>query len=196
MRLLALETNVEKIKDRFLCEGEDVLIMTRYHALSFFFSSLREMITTIVLFGIGIAAWYFNAPMGITVLILFVVWLFVVFFSFMKALIDWRFDFIMVTTDRVILMDQTSIIRRKVNPINIENIGSVSAETQYWGVFPFGIVQINLKEGQGGKSIVLRYVPNAPIVASKIGEVVTTYQRSIQTAQSMQQPQGPVVSSV
>ena len=74
MRILALETDIEKIKKRFLCEGEKEVLTTHYHGASFLFASIREFFFTMLLFGIGVAAWFMNAPMGYTVAMLFVVW--------------------------------------------------------------------------------------------------------------------------
>ena len=177
MRILALETDINKIKAQFLCEGEEEVLMTYYHGASFFFASIQEIFMTGTLFGVGVGAWYIGAPMGLTIGILFAIWFFFVFFSILKAWIDWNFDFIFVTTDKVVIVDQTSIIRQKVNPIHIENVGSVTSETQFGDILRFGIVQINLKEGEGGDKIILKYVPNAKEVASKISDVVTRYQR-------------------
>ncbi len=177
MRILALETDIEKIKKRFLCEGESEVLTTHYHGASFLFASIREFFFTMFLFGIGVAAWFMNAPMGYTVAMLFVVWFVFVFVSLIKAYIDWCFDFIFVTSEKVILVDQTSIIRHKIKPINLENIGGVTAQTQFGDIFRFGIVEIHLKEGEGGETIALRFVPDAREVAAKISEVVTHYQR-------------------
>lgn len=178
MHFFALETDIEKIKARFLCEGEEQEILTtRYHGLSFLFSSIRELFVTALIFAVGVAAWWFGAPMGYTVLILFAIWFFFVFYNLAKAWIDWRFDFVFITTDKIVVVDQTSIFRHKVNPIHIENVGSVTSETQFWDIFNCGIVRINLKEGEGNEKIILTYVPNAKEVASKVSDVVTRFQK-------------------
>ena len=190
MRILALETDIEKIKCRFTCDSSEAEILTtRYHGFSLLFSSIREIFMTIFVFFIGVGAWYLNMPMGMTVSILFGIWFFFVFFNLMKAWIDWCFDFIFVTTDRVILVDQTSIIKQKITPLHMENIASVTYETQFWDVFKFGIVDIRLKEGSGDEHRVLRYVPNSKEVATKISDVVTRYQRKPVEALQQQQPQ-------
>lgn len=179
MRILALQTDKEKLIEQCLSEGEEVVMLTYYHALSFLFSSLREMCITLLIFGVGIAAWYFNAPMLWTVPILLLLWFVFVFFNILKAWIDWRFDFILVTTDKLVLVDQTSFIKQKINPIHLENIGSIASETQFWNLFGFGKIIVNLKEGEGGQAIVLTYVPNADQVAGKISQTVTYYQRYV-----------------
>lgn len=193
MRFLALETNIEKIKNRFVCKGEeDEILMTRYHGLSFLFASFRELFMTLLLFGVGVLAWWLQAPMTYAVSLLFGIWLVFVFYNLLKAWIDWRFDFLLVTTDKVIVVDQTSIIRCKVKPIHIENIGSVTSETQFADIFNCGIVQIDLKEGEGGDTISLRYVPNAKEVSTKISDVVMRYQKKGRAQEVQQVPPVPV----
>ena len=177
MRILALETNVNKIKNRFISEGEGEILTVYYHGASFFFASLREVIYTVILFGIGVVGWYMNAPMEFVVPILSTIWFFFVFVTIFRAFIDWRFDFIFVTTDRVVLTDQTSLIRQKVMPIHHENIASVSSDTQFWDLFCFGRIVVSLKEGGGKEKITLNYVSDAKDVAARISEVVTQYQR-------------------
>ena len=177
MRIFALETDTQKLKKQFLSEGEQEVLMTYYHSLSFFFASLREMILTILLVAIGVVATMWSAPLGWTVGIIFLLWFVFVFFNLLKAYIDWAYDFILVTTDKIIFVDQTSIFRQEIKPLNLENVGGVSVKTQYWSIFPFGIVSVHLKEGLGGDRIVKSYVPHAQEVAAKISEVVTKYQR-------------------
>ena len=184
MRIFALETDVSKIKKRFCHEGEQEILMTHYHGLSFFFAILREIIITIGLAALGVTGWYFDWPMFWTVGILAFIWLTFVFFNVIKAYIDWAYDFILITTDKVILLDQTSFFRREIKPIHIENIGGVSTETQFWDIFPFGVLCIHLKEGLGGHSITKRYVPRARKVAGILSDVITKYQRKVQPPSS------------
>jgi len=182
MRILALETDAEKIKQQCLSEGEQVVLMTYYHALSFLFATLREIVFTIIIFAIGIGLALAGAPIWWVLGGLFVVWFFFIFFNLLKAWIDWRYDFILVTTDKLVLIDQTSLIHQKINPIHLENIGSIAAETQCMNIFGFGKIVINLKEGEGGQAISLSFVPNASEVASKISQTVTYYQRYVDGA--------------
>jgi len=179
MKFFALETDISKIKQRFCheAEGECEVLTTHYHGLSFLFAIVREVFITIFLFGVGVTGFYLQWPMFWLLVILVCVWVFFVFFNVMKAYIDWYFDFIFVTTDKIVLVDQTSFFHQKVNPIHIENIGSVTAETQFWGIFGFGCIRINLKEGEGGSQVKLDYVPNADVIAGQISDVVTQFQR-------------------
>ena len=179
MRILALETDPEVIKNQCLSNGEEVVLMTYYHALSFFFATVREVFVTMFIFSIGIGLWFLEVPMLWVSGVLFTVWFFFIFFNFLSAWLDWRYEFILVTTDKLVLVDQTSLIRQKVNPIHLENIGSIASETQYGNIFGFGKIIINLKEGEGGGVIALKFVPNADQVAAKISSTVTYYQRYV-----------------
>ncbi len=179
MRIFALETDSDKLIQQCLSEGEDVVLLTYYHALSFLFASLRDIALTIVMFIVGIAAWQYEAPMLWVTGGLIMLWFALAFFNLLKAWIDWRYDFILVTTDKLVLVDQTSIFHQKINPIHLENIGSISSETQYMNMFGFGKIVVSLKEGEGGQSITLTYVPSADQVASKISQTVTYYQRYV-----------------
>ncbi|MBU2213635.1 hypothetical protein KKC44_02440 [Patescibacteria group bacterium] len=182
MRIFALETNVNKIKQRFCRPDEREILMTYYHGLSFLFAIVREILITIVLFVLGLIGWYYNWPIGMLIAILALVWVIFVLFNIIKAYIDWAYDFILITTDKVLLMDQTSFFHREIKPIHIENIGSVSTDTQFWNIFPFGILHIHLKEGLGGESLTKRYVPRVQEVAGTLSDVITVYQRKVQPA--------------
>lgn len=177
MHFLALETDISKIKQAYCHEGECEVLFTRYHGLSFFFAILREIILTAVFFAVGVYGWMSDWPMEWLAGILFLCWFLFVLFNVVKAYIDWSYDFIYVTTDKIILVDQTSIFKREIKPLHMENVGSVSTETQMWGLFPFGKLRLHLKEGLGGDDLTLKYVPYANKVASQISAVITRYQR-------------------
>lgn len=177
MRIFALETDPQRIIRRYCHEGECAVLVTRYHGLSFLFATLREMLITVLCFGVIVLAWRLAWPMGVVLFLVAVVWFVFVFFAVVKAFLDWRFDMIIVTTDKIILVDQTSIFRQEVKPMHLENVGGISASTQFWNIFPFGQLTIHLKEGLGGDSLVLRYVPDAQRVAATISDVVTRFQR-------------------
>jgi len=179
MRIFALETKKQRIIERFCDQkdGERMILMTSYHTLSFFFAMIREIFMTILFFAIGMAAWFAGLPMLWITLILMALWIVFVFFNMLRAYIDWFFDFIFVTTDKVVLVDQTSIFRQEIMPIQLENIGGVSTFTQFWDIFPFGGISIHLKEGRQGKDITKKFVPHAQEFAGKISEVITRYQR-------------------
>ncbi len=178
MRIFALETNPRRIIERFCSQGEDSVLQTRYHWLSFLVASFDEFLAgVVVLAGIVFAVgegWRIDPVVWIPIGLIY----FVLFLRVFKAFVDWRYDFLFVTTDKIVLVDQTSIFRQEVKPIHLENVGGVSTATQFLGLFPFGILTLHLKEGLGGDTITRKYIPNAESVASRITDVVTKYQRT------------------
>lgn len=176
MRIFALETDIEKVKQKFCHSGECVLLSTPFHTFSFFFSSLREILITMILFGVGFVAFAYGLPMGWVLGILLFIWVIFVFFNLLKAYVDWLYDFIIVTDHQVILVDQTSIFKNEIRPIHVDNIGAITTSTQFWNIFPFGTLKIHLKEGLGGDTVTLKYVPNAEEVAATITRSVSAHQ--------------------
>jgi hypothetical protein len=177
MRFLALETDKQRIINEFCNEGEEILLITYYHGLSFLFAIFRDLLATLVMLALGFGAWWFEFPLVWSIAILFFTWLFFVSFNILRAFLDWCYDMIIVTTDKVIFIDQSSLFAKSINPIHVENIGGISTKTQYWNIFPFGILTVNLKEGLGGDTVEKRYVPRVETVASEISEAITAFQR-------------------
>lgn len=176
MRLFALETDTAKLKKRFLSAEEREIRTVFFHGFRFFFVVVRDILWTIVLVLIAIGAGYAGLALKWLIPGAFVLWFLFTFRSLLRAYIDWRYDFILLTTDKVIVVDQSSLFHQKVTPMNLENIASVSAETQFWNLFPFGVLHFNLKEG-AGNGVNFRYIPHAHDVASSISDVTTTFQR-------------------
>lgn len=177
MRIFALETDVDKIKARF-CHGDECEVLrTHFHGMSFALAIIREFLIVSVLIAVIVAAFLYDWPLSWTFAITGAVFLFFVVPTSIKALMDWMYDCIIVTTDKVIFVDQTAFFHNEIKPIQFDNIGGVSSRTQWLGICDFGEVVIALKEGEGGGDVVRRYVPNARDVAGKITEAVTAYQR-------------------
>ena len=178
MRLFALDTKaMQTICKRYCTAGETEILLTRYHWMSFLLRSFREFLITLLLVGLVSVAWTFPWPLAEIIGTVVSLWVIFVLFRILKAFIDWRFDFILVTTDKIVLVDQTSIFSRQEKPIHLENVGGIAASTQFWDIFPFGKMTIHLKEGLGGDAVTIFFVPHAQEVAATIADVVTKYQR-------------------
>ena len=176
MHIFALETDIGKLKKRFLSAEEREVRTVSYHGFRFLSTLLRDVIWTLVIILAAIGLSFAEISLLWIIPVAVVVWLLVVFRSLLRAYIDWKYDFILITTDKVILVDQSSIFHQKVTPMNLENFASASAETQFWNLFSFGILHFNLKEGIGD-GVNLRYIPNAHDVAACISDAITTFQR-------------------
>ena len=177
MRILALETNIEKMKQGFAADGEELLMTIFYSRFIFTLAVLRQILFTLILIAIGVTLSLYTSwsPLYIGETLL-VVWILFVFFPIVKRYIHWRYSFVQVTTAKIIVVDQSSIIHRDVTQISFENFASITSETQFWNLFPFGMLHFNLKEG-GGEEFILRYIPHAQDLSEKIANVMTAFQR-------------------
>ncbi len=177
MQIFALETDIEKIKQRFLAHGEQEIFTVTPHVFSFLVAILRDIIETAFFFAMAL---YFTQIGLLTLLqatIFFVViWIVFVFFSLVRAFIDWKYDFLFLTTDKLIIVDQMSLFRKSITPINLENLGDVVAQTQWLNLFSFGMIHFALKEGQGPE-VILRFIPHADTLVAQISQQITLYQR-------------------
>ncbi|MFA6523173.1 MAG: hypothetical protein WCS85_02290 [Candidatus Peribacteraceae bacterium] len=176
MRIFALETDTERLKRDFLYEGEREVLMVRYHWFRFFLGTLMPVIFTILIIAVVTGVWFAGLTGWIAILAGILVWFVAVFPSLLRSFIDWRYDFAFVTTDKVVLVDQSSLFRQRITPINMENFASVSTETQFWNLLPFGTLRFHLKSGIG-QDLFLTYIGRADHVAAQIANTVTEYQR-------------------
>lgn len=176
VHVFALETDIGKLKKLFFSAEEREVRTVFYHGFRFLSTVLRDVLWTLLIVMIAVGLSFAGLPLSWIIPAAVCVWLFIVFRSLLRAYIDWKYDFILITTDKVIVVDQSSLFHQKVTPMNLENFASASAETQFWNLFPFGILHFNLKEGVGD-GVNLRYIPNAHDVAACISDAITTFQR-------------------
>jgi uncharacterized membrane protein YdbT with pleckstrin-like domain len=177
MRIFALETDIQKIKDRFLAHGEREIFTATPHLFRFLTTIIREFVITVLI--VVVAFFVYSTGMlevGVVVLGAVLVWFVLVSYGLLQAYIDWKYDFIFLTTDKLIIVDQSSLFRKSLTPINLENLGDVVAETQWLNLFDFGMLHFALKEGQGPE-IVLKYMPHADKLVAMISQQITLYQR-------------------
>lgn len=192
MRIFALETNMEKLSKSFLSEHEQILLTVTFSVFLFVIRSLKALLLTTVLIALGIGVWYLGVPGLWATLIPAIIWFFFVFIHWVTAFIDWKYDVLLVTTEEVVIIDQTSLFHVKIRQLTLDNIASVSAESQFWNVLPFGKLHFDLKEGIS-KAFSLPYIPHARVVATAISDAVVKFQRRrastpSQTAPSSSQP--------
>jgi hypothetical protein len=197
MRFLALQTDIELIKRQFLVEGEAEILTTCRHSLSFILRMMSAtiflslfiafVVTTIVFFEDTGASMFGGAILAAGIL----------FYAFqaLRLFIDWRYDFLIVTTEKVVVVNHTLFIYQYVNPIHLDNIASTNFESQYFGFGHCGIVHIALKERESGSSkmVTLRYIPRPDSVAGAIENVIAlSKQRKQGEGGSLEQQQQKV----
>jgi hypothetical protein len=176
MKIFALETNTQKLIGRLLTQDEEVILTVRFSAFLFIIRTLRQVLYTAVLFAVGAGLAYVELPAMIYLPVLLITWFIGVFLPWLTAFIDWRFDVLIVTTEEIVIVNQSSLFRVSIRQMNLENIASVASDSQFWNVFPFGRLLFDLKEGTG-KSITLSYIPYAERVSSIISDAMVLFQR-------------------
>jgi uncharacterized membrane protein YdbT with pleckstrin-like domain len=177
MRILALQTDFDKLKEHFISSDEREIMTAHFHWFKFFGAFMWCGLLTII--SIVLAIWVpleFQVSSMVVITILLLLWLLLVFPRFIRAYIDWQYDCVVITTDKVVIVDQSSIFRQKITPINLENVSGVSTETQFWNLFHLGTLHLDLNESAGAEHT-LRYVKHAHEVAAAITEALTSWQR-------------------
>ncbi|MBP9773356.1 MAG: hypothetical protein KBD00_01855 [Candidatus Peribacteraceae bacterium] len=173
MRIFALETDIEKLKKRYITPAEKEIFTTHRHGLYFIKTIFVDVLFTILL---GVMAYlsYVNNVMAAfdVVLIALGVWSFIAFFSLLRVFLDWKYDFIALTNEKLLIVNQSSVFKQEVNPLNLHNIQSVSAETQWLNLFGFGAVRIVIKEA-AQTDVLLTFIPRAEDIVAKISQQIT-----------------------
>ncbi len=175
MKILALETNEDRLKEDLITANEQLLLAIHFSGFLFGARLIRSIFWTLVLTGVTIGEILAGVEPFWAILLSIIIWIPWVGWRMLTAWIDWRYDVLLVTTDKIIVVDQSSIVRSSIQQMNIENIASVTAHTQFGDLFPFGRLCFDLKEGTGQRMI-LPYVPRARAVASTIANIVMDFQ--------------------
>jgi hypothetical protein len=177
MHIFALETDIQRVKDKFLAKGEQEIFTVHPHVLVFILRVIRGSFITMLLLAFVIFLYQQDVLSAIAAFFVFgIAWMSFVPLSVLDALLNWRFDFLFLTTDKLIIVDQTSVFKKSILPINLENLGDVEAKTQWLNLFSFGTIHFALKEGHG-PDIVLKFMPESDKLVAKISQQITLYQR-------------------
>jgi hypothetical protein len=176
MKILALETDIEKLNKGFLSAAEEQIIMVRFHGIRFVFALCKTLAFTAIIVALAIGGWYATVPTEWLWAIGVVAWVVAAGVPLLRSFIDWKFDELVLTTDKIVIVDQSSLIRQVIREMNLENIASVETRTQFWGILPIGKLNFNLKEGTG-EEVTLPYIPQAQRVCSIISDALVKFQR-------------------
>lgn len=170
MRLLALETDAAKITKQFTTEGEEVLLTTTRHVFHCLTAIAGVLIVTVVLVAAGISAVSYGFATIAIVAILLTPWLLFALYRLIDAVIGWRFYFLIVTTEKVVIVRHRFYFRQEISPIHLENIVSTRSDLQFLGVGNCGMLHLTLMEKKQGTSgeVLERYLPKPAVIAGAI----------------------------
>lgn len=169
MRFLALEANIRKLKQRFIVEGEEELLATTRHAFAF----ILPLLWIVPAAGLAIALWVQGMRMGFDfVVITGVLYAALAFLLAMAihAFIEWRYNFVVVTTEKVVVVDHRFVFSQVIRPIPLDTIATTDTGSQYLGLGNCGYVNLHLSEVLQGtnKEIRLDRLPKPDVIAGII----------------------------
>ncbi len=174
MRIFALETDKEKLKRSFCGPDEKIVCVVHCHGFLFAMKAIVASFWTAIVIAIVIAGASFGLPAGILTGVAAIVWLILIVHPLFRSFIDWKFDLLILTNGKLVIIDQSSIFRQQVRQMNLENIASVNVETQFGNIFPFGSLCFDLKEGLGDR-MCLKYIPSVHDISANISDALMEY---------------------
>lgn len=184
MRLFAIETNAEELKKKFIVENEEAVHVTHKHFLVFIVNVFWQTIVTAALTYVamlGLAQGWMTMDIAAWTL---GIWYVIYLYFLSAAHVAWKCNFIIITTQKVVLVEQRSMFYQKINPIHFTNINNTRVESQFAGIFKCGILFIELKVGQqGGAHVQLKneYVPKPNDIAAIIEHGIIMNEKPIKT---------------
>lgn len=176
MKIFALETDMDKLTRSLLSADEDIIIRVHIHGFVFFMKFMQSLLIGIPIIIVGYFTWIAGVSLGYVIPGVLIAWFLVVIWPLVTSFIDWQFDVVMVTTEKLVVINQSSIFHSEIRQMNLDNIATVNASTQMWNIFPFGILCFDLKEGTGTR-FCLRFIPHAARISTIISDAVTIFQR-------------------
>lgn len=181
MRFLALQTDIGLLKKQFIPEGENEILTVTRHFMKFFteffgMTSFALLITTTLSFGVQ----FLIGTLEPILVYGFIAIIFVFYaYQIVKSYIAWRYNFLIVTSEKLIIIHHESFLHEYVNTIHLDNIRSTRFESQFFGIFRCGILSIDLLELAGGSTqvLVLSYIPAPDTIASAIEHAIALKQQ-------------------
>jgi hypothetical protein len=170
MRIFALETDTQKLIQSFLSPGETVVLFLRFSAFLFILKTIVFLFLTAVFVAIGYALSSVGLPPLWVWAALAVLWLVTVFYPWLCAFIDWRYDFILLTSKELVFVDQSFIFHASVRQLTLDSVVSVTAESQYAHLFGFGQLRFDIDGSE--TDLAYGYVPKAELVANVISDAL------------------------
>lgn len=174
MRVFALQTNVDVLKKRYLVPDEQELLTIHMHVLAFLWPLFGYGLLTIALLSVYAYMVQTGEWQPLYGAVLLLVWICIAIERCVRGFIRWRYNFLIVTTDKVIPVEHRLFFEQEVNPIHLQNIASTKAATQLWGLVRAGILHLHLKEREEASTrcIRLRFIPCVTDVAGVIENAI------------------------
>ncbi len=114
MRFFALQTDIHWFRKQLVLENEEELLVTRRHALVFFLpATIGMIIWALVLYLLAeIAPLLDSEGAGKTIGWIAIIATVIFLFALEKAWIDWRYNFLIVTAQKVVVIIQSFLSKK------------------------------------------------------------------------------------
>lgn len=188
MRFLALETSIGKMKRQFIAQGEKELLVSTHHVFSFLFPAAGIFLLTCVVIVVYVTLLTLDSRVFLFLVPSLCFWILFCSYKMLKALIDWRYNYLFVTTEKVVVINHISFFHQNIHPIHIEDIKSIRTESQFFGVGHCGTLFISLEEKVQGSSDQVRisYLPKPDVIMGVIESATVLKKQRVPTAQGVQ----------
>jgi hypothetical protein len=175
MKLFAVETNLGRLKAQFVNETEQE-ILSIYKHIYYFYQSAFPVCFFYLMFLTGIGAMAVSGILPEAILFAAAAGTLVAGFLLLSAYANWRYDFILFTTDKMVIFD-CALFRQSIEPVNLEHLSSVTGETKFGNLFGFGTLHFMLKDEHTRPELVADYIPDIAVTSARISDIITDFQR-------------------
>ena len=192
MRFFALQTDLGELKKQFILENDQEILVTSRHGLIFFTSLLTATAVTLAVWAVLAMAFVFvgTATLRLTIGVLAVIAAVYELYAILHAYINWRYNILIITTEKIVIINQWNLFYQNVQPIHLNNVRSATCETQFFGIWRCGTLRINLQETVDNttKEIVLPYIPQPDVVVSAIEQAISLEKKKAREEPAEQLP--------
>ncbi len=173
MKFLALQTNVGELKKQYIPEGEHEIMTVSRHPIRFVIDFFFYTVIVFVIgYGLSAGVLFWEGDQGALVFAGLLALLGIVyFFAILNSYISYRYNFLIITSDKIVVVGHTSFFGQKMDSVHLASILNTRFRTQFFGIVRCGILEIHMNELAGGgvmRTLVLPYIPSPDTVASAI----------------------------
>lgn len=179
MRFLALETDVNAFKKRFLVQDEEELLTARKHVFLMVIALFSILLISIAVIPLSIVLMTAGGTLEDAGIMLLALWIVVALMWMLKAYIDWKFDFLIITTEKILLIDHTAFLAQHVETIRMEFITQPRSASQFLGIGRCGVLHLQLRSMDNipARHLAVPYLPAPDLIAGTVEKAIVMLQQ-------------------
>jgi len=182
-------TALTKFSERDLKPGEKIVLRVRRHWASFVLSLIQPIIVLAFITACLVGLVWMGTLAFATDVVNLVIWgIFAIlyfYYIFVKILnywIDWKYDEDVITTERIIDVDQNYLFGRDIGVADLDNIEDISVRHEgiFSTLFNYADIDIqtagsNTTKFHGGRTFEMKDVPNPIQIQKIVSEAVLVF---------------------